>query len=542
MQTCFLDAEKTVAAPDIYAYDGVPEDMPQPALGSRELLKIRDDVCFDRFGRYGPYGLGYGKDLGGIGPSNETESSSSKHRHFRAESGLIDYRRVDWDAAQKRCYDANKAQPPTTTAQSPAPDTTRTAIVIRGYEGFAWTPMAILNVRAMVTELSLKTGGAYAVHLLMQVKDAAFPLSAPPPAAVRAAYLNAHVPAEFHGLVTLWSEHQMRQLYAGDYSTGFRNPTGRDVHDVYRSPHLALQSFARAHPEYRHFWNWELDVRVLGSYYEMLARIGAWADARPRALLWALSERYYVPRHHHRSWDNFTRAVRQQEAARDQPPPGPIDAPWRTRLSSEEAGGSASVLPPACLDDRDGVSCGVGEAADLVTLSPLFDVARSGWFFAHDVTGYDRSLWTALPRRAAIVTAGRYSRRLLLAMDEEVGRHNRSMFAEMFPATVALHHGFKAVYAPHPVHLSRAWAPADVDRHYNSGERHSTSGRRGPFSLATERVHAVSSWYYKSRFSQHLWQRWLGHGGSDGESEAGGGPMCLQSMLLHPIKQEHPSE
>lgn len=517
--------------------------MPMPVLGSYELLKIRDDVCFDRFGRYGPYGLGYGKALGGVGFEKETEESSAEH--VWAKTGLIDYRRINWADAQQRCYESNNRQAESIADESRTSTRieSRTAVVVRSYEGFAWTPMFILNLRAMITELSLRTGGEYSIHLLMQVKDTKYPVWAD--STLREAYLKKHVPLEFQGLVTLWSELQMKLLYPGDYSTYFRNPTGEDVHGVYRSPHLPLQNFAKEHPEYDHFWNWEMDVRVLGNYYEMLDRIGKWADARSRELLWEHNERYYVPGYH-KSWENFTSTVRKQEESQNQALLGPLNALWRKKLSFEEEG--ESILPTDCLHQHG--TCGVEEDADLITLNPIFDVRHSDWYFAQDVTGYDKALWEDLPRRAAIITVGRYSRRLLMAMHEEVWRYNHNMFAEMFPASIAFHHGFKAVYAPHPVYLNRAWGPAsEIDRHFNRGERHSTSGRNGPFSLATEHVHGISSWYYKSHFSEQLWRRWLGYADSKGrgglEEESGDegtGRMCLRSMLLHPIKHEHPSE
>ena len=49
IKTCYLDSKKTVPAPDLYAYNGVPQHMPDPAIGSYKLLGLRDDVCFDRF-------------------------------------------------------------------------------------------------------------------------------------------------------------------------------------------------------------------------------------------------------------------------------------------------------------------------------------------------------------------------------------------------------------------------------------------------------------------------------------------------------------
>ncbi|OAQ98028.1 hypothetical protein LLEC1_01441 [Akanthomyces lecanii] len=517
-RTCYLDAENSTPAPSIYAYDGVPEQMPQPVLGSHELLNIRGDFCFDRFGRYGPYGLGYSQTLGGVGFENETGNSNNEH--VWADTGLIDYRRTE-NIADDHISTETKA---------------RTAVLVRSYEGFAWTSMFTLNLRAMITELSLKTGGEYTIHVLMQVKDTKSPVWADSTA--REAYLKRHVPLEFQGIVTLWSELQMKLLYPGDYSTYFRNPTGQDVHAVYRSPHLPLQIFAKEHPEYDHFWNWEMDVRILGSYYEMLEWISKWSDSRSRELLWEHNERYYIPGYH-KSWENFTNTIRKQKGSQNPALLGPLHARWRKKLSFEEK--DTPILPTDCLHQHG--TCGAGEDADLITLIPVFDVYHSDWYFAQDVTGYDRALWEDLPRRAAIVTVGRYSRRLLMAMHEEVWRYNHNMFAEMFPASIAFHHGFTAVYAPHPVYLNRAWGPAsEIDKHFNRGERR----RNGPFSLATEHVHGISSWYYKSKFAEQLWRRWLGYtdskgkGGFDKESgDNSARRMCLQSMLLHPIKHEH---
>ncbi|KAJ2970548.1 hypothetical protein NQ176_g8138 [Zarea fungicola] len=259
---CFLDVEAKIPVPSVYAYDVVPDDMPVPTLGSYELLGIRDDVCFDRFGRYGPYGLGYSEAIGGIGLGNDTESSGNEQ--VWSTTGRIDYRTVDWAEAQQRCYTSNEHRYRKAgsrgDALAPAESRPRTAIVVRCYEGFKWTPMAILNFRAMITELSLKTGGEYSVHLLMQVRDTKLPLWAV--SSARKQYLNKHVPIELQGLVTLWSESQMKLLYPKKFPRSFRNPSGSSIHSVFRSPHLPLQIFAKEHPEYDFFWNWEMDQMV----------------------------------------------------------------------------------------------------------------------------------------------------------------------------------------------------------------------------------------------------------------------------------------
>ncbi|KJZ78720.1 hypothetical protein HIM_02111 [Hirsutella minnesotensis 3608] len=567
IRTCYLDTANKIPAPAMYAYQGVPQHMPDPVFGSYDMFGIRDDVCFDRFSRYGPYGLGYPKLKGGAGVGAETESSGSNA--VWASTGRIDYSKMDWGQAQERCVAANKdrfLEPDAITQELPTGRDRphgkkgRMAVVVRCYQGFRWTDHSILNFRAMVTELSLKSGGEYSVHLLLHIHDTDEPIWADDLTVQR--LLDAHIPTEFHGLVTLWSEPQMKLFYPGQWGETLENDSGADIHGVYRSAHMPLQVFAMQHPEYEHIWNWEMDMRCLGNYYELFDRIGHWAESQPRALLWERNARYYIPSHHG-SWENFTDVVRSNvEASGEQPIFGPVQFRGRKPLRREERG--ESMLPDNCNGKKHSTDCGVGEAADIITLNPMFDTFESGWVFSNDVTGYDEMSYSTPPRRCAIVTAARLSRRLLTAMHEETWRHHHSMFSEMFPPTVALHHGLKGVYAPHPTYFDRAWQPlgSSVDKAFNSGKFHSVSGRNSPYDLENEHNHKGTTWYYHSEFAGLLWRRWLGYPQMDGRGRAGGrggsgtrrggvaeegrskssGRMCLRSMLLHPIKHEHPSE
>lgn len=291
IKTCYLDRENKVPAPAMYAYDGVPQHMPDAALGSYELLGIRDDVCFDRFGRYGPYGLGYSTLDGGADVGSDTESSGSEE--VWARTGQINYNKVDWGDAQERCSAANKhrfLEPDARTEELPAASGRnngkkgRIAVVVRCYQGFKWTELAILNFRAMVTELSLKSGGEYTVHLLLHIHGTDEPIWADDVTVQR--LLDANVSVEFHSLVTIWSEPQMRLFYPGKFGEMLENLSGGDIHGVYRSAHMLLQIFAMQHPEHEHVWNWEMDMRCLGNYYELFDHIGRWADEQPRTLLW----------------------------------------------------------------------------------------------------------------------------------------------------------------------------------------------------------------------------------------------------------------
>jgi len=74
------------------------------------------------------------------------------------------------------------------------------------------------------------------------------------------------------------------------------------------------------------------------------------------------------------------------------------------------------------------------------------------------------------------VTAGRLSKRLLKEMHDEMLSFGHSAFAELCPPTVALHHGLKAVYAPHPVYFDRRWPLEEVERRLNAGRFGITGG------------------------------------------------------------------
>ncbi|KAH6610780.1 hypothetical protein Trco_000800 [Trichoderma cornu-damae] len=559
VRTCYLDKDQKIPAPSIYAYDGIPQYMPDPSFGSYPLFGFRDDVCFDRFGRYGPYGFGYAMVDGGSGVGLDTESSGSEA--VWEQTGQINYGQIDWGDVQERCAVANKhrfADPDseTETLKLSGGNKGRIAVVIRLYTGFQWTQLAVLNFRAMINELALKSGGEYHIHFLLHVKDNDSPVWSDD--VTVQLLLDANVPPEFHGLVTLWSEAQMKLFYPGKFEEPIGNPSKADIHGVYRSAHLPLQVFALQHPEYEHFWNWEMDMRYLGNWYELFDRLGRWADQQPRPLLWERNARYYIPAHHG-TWENFTAAVKQYTADSGTPGVfGPVEFAETKQLRFEQHGGS--IIPASCAADHDSPQCGVGEPADLITLNPIFDVHGSAWVFSNDATGYGKTP----PRRCAIITASRLSRRLLLAMHEEVWRHHHTMFSEMFPPSVAFHHGFKAVYAPHPVFLDRAWDPlgSAADKAFNGGRDHSTSAVGSPFDLRNEHNHKGTSWYYNSEFAGLLWRRWLGFAQLDGrgrsghlkdggklqggkaaeEDEESSGRMCLRSFLVHPIKFESPDE
>ena len=530
---CFLDVDEKILPPDVYAYPGLPQYFPQPFYGTYGELGLRDDMCFDRFGRLGPYG--FGNSNGQVGTNTER---NGREKVFE-QAGSIDYSNIDWGSAQKRCFEKNKVRFEEQESSGKS-RVKRHAYVMRVWTGYRFSEHQIVTLRAMINELALKSGGEYDVHFLVHVKDNGLPIWAD-----RDLYektLQKAVPREFWNISTLWSEQQMMLYYPAPFGDGsFANMAASNVHGVYRSPHFALQWFSQQHPEYDFFWNWEMDVRYSGHYYELNSKIGEWAKKQPRKGLWERGRRFWFPQYHG-DYQNFTTFVERETKEVDIPnnddeeQSGPVPIWGPVRFENSGMLPSPDETKPPATYEKDNYEWGVGEDADLLTFNPLFDPSQSNWVFRGEMTGYDKSL-PIPPRRAAIITVGRLSKRLLNIMHEEVWRQRHTAFPEMWAPTVCLHHGLKAVYVPHPVYFSRDWELGYMNQIFNYPE----SIHASPFGWGEHNL-VGSTFYYNSGFSATLWRRWLGQKedgvGGRAQEDAGTGRMCLRPILHHPVKHE----
>ena len=604
VQECFLDPASTIKIPSLQYYQGRPRGFPDNVMGSYDVLGLPEDICFDRYGRFGPYGYGYSLRSGGTGTgqNGEKEGSEAVWKSGTAVN-QVDYRKVDWADAQKRCFSANAGRfeqnPPPTHSHGDQKDagnekkndkrdgsansldtdsqTTatkqllpRTAVVIRAWDEMDYTEEVILNLRAMISELSLGSGGEYDVHLLVQVgDDAKHPIWADEGAYKK--HLEESVPKEFHGIATLWSETQMLMLYQGIFDTYARGPD-LPVHGSYRGLQMAMQYFAHSHPEYDFFWHWEIDIRYTGHYYNFFSQIDEWTRAQPRKGLWERNSRFYVPSVHG-SWEDFKHMSRVQhemgtdssnnmwsgvngaKTPADRPKTDkPIWGPERPTDPEDWFEIDGDPMPPTGFD-KDKYEWGVGENADLITFNPIFNPDGTTWLLAGDITGYNDTEGLP-PRRAVIVGSARMSKRLLTTMHRETAFKKHHAFTEMWPSTTALHHGYKAVYVPHPVYVDREWPTEYLANVMNAGRNGASGGTRT--SVFGEREHNLlgMTWYYNAGFAPNLWKRWLGlkvnnEGGEEFEltvdegrsgkgvngMRGGEGRMCLPPMLVHPIKR-----
>lgn len=612
IKECFIDAQNRVKVPPIHYYEGRPDGFPQHVVGDYDVLSLPEDICFDRYGKFGPYGFGYSVRSGGlgVGEHGEQEGASAVWQ----DVSQVEWQSINWAETQRRCYDANAerykpfvprespprgfyisgskdassvqprggsseipktGQPDTTTSTSESSNSTpkapgdlpRTAFVIRCWDEFQWREEDRMNLRSIITEVALASGGRYDVHLLVEVKnDGAHPIWADDE--IYRARIKESVPEEFQGMATLWTQTQMLSLYQGIYDLYTKGPE-HPVHGAYRGLQMAMQYFAHNHPEYDYFWQWEMDIRYTGHYFDLISKLEGWAKDQPRKGLWERNSRFYVPAVHG-PWEDFKQMARVQSesgsaahpdagfpgAPKKEAPAKAEQIVWGPMRPSDEKDWfeTASDPVPPTSAERDRYTWGAGEEADLITLNPMFDPEGTSWGLAEDITGYNRTSGLP-PRRAQIITASRMSRRLLTTMHRETAFKKHHAFPEMWAATTALHHGLKAVYVPHPVYVDREWPVEYLARVLNGGRNGASGGSRA--SVFGEREHNLRgmSWFYNSGFGENLYKRWLGlkvnnDGGEtfeltadtskDGETvptmRGGEGRMCLPPMLLHPVK------
>lgn len=596
---CFLDTYDRIRIPRVHYYKGVPQGQPDAVMGSHEVLGLRDDICFERYGRLGPYGYGYSVRRGGTGAGMNGEREGSDDM-WKEKDGIpeVDYSKVIWADAQHACALKNKMRflpfnktlhatkdsfvdmrandagetakaafiekrdnatalsNQTVTGHSANLQEVktllhRTAIVIRTWWDHQYSVEDIIYLRSLIAELSLLSGGEYTIHFLVHVKDDNVPIWADRKIYDRV--LENSLPEEFRGMGVLWSERQMSLIYGGLQETFFRE---LPVHGVYRGQYMALQYFSHQHPEYEHLWNWEMDVRYTGQWYHLFDKIRQWTKNQPRKGLWERNGRFYVPSVHG-TWEDFKQMIRvQTEMGTNSPnnvwsglksgtkeipglPQGQSDkSVWGPDSPEDMLAGQDDPEPPTSME-KDKYTWGVGEEADFITFSPLFDPDGTTWFYVEDVTGYNTTQGLP-PRRATIGTSSRLSRRLLQTMHRETVLARHHMFTESWPASVALHHGLKAVYAPHPVYIDRKWPSSYLAGVMNGGRNGASGGARTSVYGGREHNFKGTTWFYDAGFSPNLWRRWLGYkvdnDGGEQEEMAGEGRMCLPGMLLHPVK------
>ncbi|KAH8649727.1 hypothetical protein BGZ60DRAFT_389751, partial [Tricladium varicosporioides] len=497
---------------DDVVFVGHSEAFENPHVGSYKELNIDNNLCFERQTRLGP-----------VGHLEEDEIKSN---------ATDKWQQVNWGELQTKCLEKNVGRfaPPVET-KTPGPEYSnektrrgdavepavkpRTAVLWRSWSGRTFTEDDKQTIRTLIVDLTLRTGGEYQVYLLVHIKDETLPIWTDPKAYEAAIHDN--VPEEFWNIVVLWTEGKMRERY----------PNIRpDTVNVHQAQYLPLQKFAEDFPQYEYFWNWETDVRYTGNHYDLVEKLITFANAQPRKYLWERNERYYIPSYHG-DYDTLFRQDVEMEFGKE--------TIWGAVPLKDVT--PIGPTPPVKDPKDDNYEWGVGEEADHISLMPIFDPVKTGWVIRDDMWGYQGLADT--PRRTAIGTHSRSSRRLLNAMHIENVKGNH-IASEMCAPTLSFLHGLKAVFAPIPMFFDRPWSGESLNKYFNPGPKGvSGSAEDAPYTLGHESRYAGSTWYYRATPPQRLYNHWLGwqdDGIGGPEWEKVHGRPCLPPLLLHPIK------
>ena len=279
---------------------------------------------------------------------------------------------------------------------------------------------------------------------------------------------------------------------------------------AHHSQWFPVQQFMLENPQFEYFWNWEIDSRFTGHYYEFVDRTATFGQKQPRRGIWERSERFYIPTYHG-NYENHFRAFVDAQS------PSGVWGP--VVMGPQSIGDEVQRLgpkPPASGVDADNFHWGVGEQADLMVFLPIFNPVFTEWESQSEVYGYFAESTT---RRAALITHCRISRRLLMAMDQE-NQEGRHMAVEMFHVSTALIHGFKALSVPHPIYSDRLMPGDRVSRWFNSGiDGRSGSSKDSAFSRGRESRFKDVSWYTGANLPGRLYWNFLGW-----EKDGTGGP------------------
>ncbi|RAL61329.1 hypothetical protein DID88_009465 [Monilinia fructigena] len=90
------------------------------------------------------------------------------------------------------------------------PFKSRTAIMLRSYSGGKWNENDKQNVRSLITELALRSGGEYEVFLLVHIRNSTINIENDEDY-IKA--LHENVPKEFHDIAVLWNEAYVQGFY-----------------------------------------------------------------------------------------------------------------------------------------------------------------------------------------------------------------------------------------------------------------------------------------------------------------------------------------
>ncbi|KAI0120261.1 hypothetical protein F4776DRAFT_665740 [Hypoxylon sp. NC0597] len=376
----------------------------------------------------------------------------------------------------------------------------RVAIVLRAWDNYEYTEKRLAWLRALIVEVSLQRSGRYQVFFLVNVKDPDIHLEEDGDAYEQA--LIKFVPEEFRDMAVLFNERTLKAWY----------PLVQE-HGAQDQMYQALQIFSQKFKQYDFIWQLEMDLRFTSHVHDTLESAATFARAQSRRNLWERNGRFYVPGLYNDSYENFAAAVDAEIGD---------NGVWGPVSTSEFI--SQGSQPPS----RTKWNWGIGEDADLISFMPMIEPVGTNWIYEDVIHGFADS--TATPRRVAIVSITRSSRRLLQLVHEAQQGRGQWLVSEATLETFALLHGLKAVTVPHPISINKEMTAEELDAEINKGPSHSKAGGKTPSMLYSKDGWLPGPWWEASY--------WFTGSGAENVWKAYVEGRRLPPMLLHPVKEK----
>lgn len=173
--------------------------------------------------------------------------------------------------------------------------------------------------------------------------------------------------------------------------------------------------------------------------------------------------------------------------------------------------------PPVRRPNDDDYKWGVGEEADLISLSPIFEPSQNDWASTQDIwnlppESFDGHPVRQIPRRASLGTMPRLSKRLLDQM-HFTQLKGWGLASELSPSTLALWHGLKAVHVPHPIYGDGKWPSKEISQLLGPGLTSQSTDRSGSIRSWNQRLEHILfrlSFMFTTPTADDLFRHWMG--------------------------------
>ncbi|KAJ5179264.1 hypothetical protein N7492_002474 [Penicillium capsulatum] len=540
-----VDLDRSNPLDMMMVYPGNQKEFPRPKVGAFEAVDLDDQVCADRYSRYGMYGYSsLQQSLNPINWNNVTWGELQS-KCFSRNAGRYEFDRDDTD--QVLPLPNHFTPPDNETKHGSLNYKSRTAVLLRTWHDMFWTENLKYYVRSLIVELALHSGAEYEVIILVHVKkdwESIYHSNGTVDNAAIQNLKDLFIPPEFHDMVVFFSEKTLEAWY----------PDVEDHRPEFQT-YQAVQLLSQTQRNFDFYWQLETDSRFTGHTYHFFERAIQFARNQARKYLWERNAYFYIE-DTHGPWDQFVEMVDHEISEKNAHSVwGPVPKAGVSPIGPQ---------PPVSQPSDDDYEWGVGDEADFLTFLPIFDPTETEWARAKDMwnlppesTGGDPA--KEIPRRGTLGTMSRLSTTLLNQM-HHAQLNGWGLASEMTPATFSLWHGLKAVHVPHPIYVDGKWTPNQLAGILNHGSAEKMNA--GPDSVwslnhLVDHVLYRMSYLFTTQTGEDLFRRWMGYKVDPRENDNGlsrqdpygrtwvesgdlredlYGHLCYPSFFLHSVK------